>query len=337
MWGERVSNEEHVEFVAGLPRPKINLDDVKMPSPTSVRKVKDKFGFHRVYVYDGLEGLTYLLAKRIKEQKRKQDSVYMVAGLEGTGKSMFTLWALDIYSELSDKKINIGHVTRRLDELFTRIYKLKDTPSCLTLDEGSELSGENTMTKKVRSTKNKFTVMRKCSHIIFICFINPLRITTYFREDRVRGLFFVVRPGEVWFYSNNQNNPHLANIIDSWSKEHDAKSLKFLKRYAPDMILRGIPDYNGWLRYDYENRKDENILGVLKEGISSDEFDDVDDGGLKKVWYNVDDSAKYTGLKTGTMRNYHRSGVITGVKIRNRIHFSLEELDKLLSRGARDV
>lgn len=300
-----------------------DMSDVEVPKPIGMRKVRDKFGGHRVFTYSGLDWLTYFMSVRISQQEKKQDSVYMVSGLEGTGKSMFTLWNLDIYKELTGQEIHISHVTRTLNELFLTIYNLKTQPSCLTLDEGSELSGENTMTKEVKKTKKKFTVMRKCSHIIFLCFINPLRITTYFREDRVRGLFFVVKPGEVWFYSNNQANPHLANILDSWSKEHEAKSLKFLLKYAPDVILTGIPDYHGYLREEYESRKDDNIFDVLKEGIKQDELPMESSA----EWFDIDKAAQYLGIGNATLRNYIREGKFNTFKLKRRHHISKVELD----------
>ncbi len=250
-----------------------------------------------------------------------------------SGKSLFTLWCADIYGDESGQVIGICNVTRTLKELFRTIYNLRDKPSLLTLDEGSELDGTNHNTKEVKLTKKKFTVMRKCSHIILLCFVNPLKITTYFREDRVRGLFFVVSKGEVWYYSNNQNNPHLANILDSWSREHEAKSLKFLKTYAPDMILRGIPEYRGRLRTEYESRKDDNIFDILK-----DKDDDVDSppevlDESSFNWVNLKAAASIVGVTETTLRNLIHKGKLEYKLVRNKIHINKEQLINHFSKG----
>lgn len=310
----------------------VKVDKTKLV-PIGVKKFKDKFGFHKVFIYDGLEALEHIMKFRIAQQKKHQDTTYLVSGLEGTGKSQFCLWAADIYVEESGNPIDVSHITRNLKELFSKVYKLREQPSFITLDEGAELDGSNAMTKGVRKTKEKFTIMRKCSHIIMVCFVNPLRITTYFREDRVRGLFFVVKHGEVWFYSNNQDNPHLVTIIDSWRKDHDAKSLKFLKRYAPDMILKNIPEYHGWLRKEYESRKDSNIFNTLKE--DEDELDENEKDFLDGVeWLTIAHASKITGWKESTLRQMHFKGKLQTIRIRGKICFNKNELLDYVNKGS---
>lgn len=327
MTEEVISDKDFREIVAEDKKAKEKI------VPIAIKKIRDKFGFHKVFMYDGLEMLTEIIRHRIKEQQNHQDSVFLVSGLEGAGKSLFTLWACAIYADETQQNIEISHVTRTLKELFKKIYVLRDNPSIITLDEGSELDGTNSSTKEVKLTKKKFTIMRKCSHIIMLCFVNPLRITTYFREDRVRGLFFVVKQGEVWYYSNNQNNPHLANIIDSWSKEHEAKSLKFLKTYAPDMILKGIPEYRGELRKQYESRKDENIFDILKDDEDDAEASPVD--YLEGVdWLSISHASKVTGLTERRLREIYITGKLETKKIRHRIHFNKKELLEFVNNGS---
>lgn len=304
----------------------VKVDDTKLV-PIGVKKFKDKFGFHKVYIYNGLEALEHIMRFRIKQQQKHQDTTYLVSGLEGSGKSGFTLWAADIYVEESGNPIDISHITRNLKELFGKVYKLREQPSFLSLDEGAELDGSNAMSKGVRKTKEKFTIMRKCSHIIMVCFVNPLRITTYFREDRIRGLFFVVKHGEVWFYSNNQDNPHLVTIIDSWRKDHDAKSLKFLKRYAPDMILKNIPEYHGWLRKEYESRKDSNIFAKLKE---DEEEEEVDDG---ETYLDPEQAARYTHRSNVTIKNLARRGQLPFIRVGRMMRFKKSDLDIWIKDG----
>lgn len=302
------------------------MDESEKLRPVGVRKVKDKFGFHKVYVYEALEGFAYIMKARIKEQMNEQDAVYLVSGLEGTGKSMVTLWAAEIYSEQKGEQIPIQNITRHLNELFTRIYNLKKHPSFISLDEGAELDGNKAATKEVKDVKDKFTAMRKLAHIVFICFVNPLRITTYFREDRIRGLFFVKRKGEVWFYANSSDNPHLITIIDTWRKDHDAKTLKFLTKYAPDFILRGLPDYHGYLRKPYEDRKDDNIMNVMGKGIS----EEVE---VESEYADYSEGAVILGIGNGAFKRMLDRGVFNITKIRNKRYVKKTDLIDWKTKG----
>lgn len=295
--------------------------------PISALKMKDKFGFRRVYVFDALECLYHVLYLRVKEQKNKQDSVYLTSGLEGSGKSMFNLWCADIYGELVEEDVPVENICTEIQDLINRMAKLKGKRSFLCIDEGSELSGERSTEKKAKETKEIFTVMRKLSHIIMVCFVNPLRIGTYFREDRVRGLFFIKKKGEIWFYSNTSDNPHLVNIIDKWKKEHDAKSLKFLTSYAPDFIMRGLPDYKGVLRDEYEARKDTNINRILDKHSISDKEDVVEDFKFNDIYLDKRKASEYTGITVQSLLTFVKRGTVKSYKIRNKIYFKKEDLD----------
>jgi hypothetical protein len=66
--------------------------------------------------------------------------------------------------------------------------------------------------------------MRERGFISFICYPNPLKVSIYFREDRVRGVFFIVRPGCAYYYANSPENTHFADILDSWDKFNKTKS-----------------------------------------------------------------------------------------------------------------
>jgi hypothetical protein len=229
----------------------------------SYRIMKDAFGMHKVKIYNDNLILKTLLGLRIKAQKRHQDSLYAVCGLEGTGKSNFTLLCAELYGETKGEEVPIENITRSIQELMNRIAFLKGN-AFLTMDEGSELSGDRSMEKKAKEIKEYFTIMRKASFIILICFTNPLKLGTYFREDRIRGVFFMKRPGEVWYYANSPENPHFTNILERWGKDYDTRSIKKFTSFAPNFIFK-FPEYEGVLREPYEERKNEHIQNTFDE------------------------------------------------------------------------
>jgi hypothetical protein len=231
--------------------------------------MKDSFGWHKVKVYNDMSIMRKILELRVKEQKKKMDTIYLVCAPEGMGKSILTLWGLDILGEIRGEVVPVENVTPNVQSLMNRIAELKGN-ACLTMDEGSELGGDRSMEKKAKQIKEYFTIMRKAAFIIFICFTNPLKAGTYFREDRVRGVWFIKRKGEAWYYANSIENPHFTNILDKWGKDFDVKSIKYFTRYAPDFIMR-FPDYNGYLREPYEKRKDQNITNVFDKNADYSE------------------------------------------------------------------
>ena len=238
---------------------------MERPIFSSIRKFKDPLGFHRVRVYNDTEILKYILSNRIQAQEKKQDSLYLVCAPEGGGKSNFTLTAYHIYSELKGCTPSIDNVTRNVDELMTRYAQLQRN-AFVTLDEAQELASDRWNEKKAKEIKEKFTVMRERAFISMICYPNPLKVSIYFREDRIRGVFFIKHPGCVYFYANSVENSHFTDILESWDKYNKTRSIKKFSRYAPDFIMY-YPEYNGDLRKDYDKRKDENISHVLDRNL----------------------------------------------------------------------
>jgi hypothetical protein len=238
------------------------------PIFSSIKKFKDPLGFHRVKVYNDEQIIKYVLSLRIKAQKKEQDSLYLVCGLEGSGKSLFTLLSYHLYSELKEEQSEINNVTRNVDELMTR-YSVLQRNSFVSLDEAQELASDRWNEKKSKEIKEKFTVMRKRAFISMICYPNPLKVSIYFREDRIRGVFFIKRPGCAYYYANSPENPHFTDILESWDKYNKTRSLKKFTRYAPDFIVY-YPEYVGDLRVAYDDRKEENISTVLDKNVGKD-------------------------------------------------------------------
>lgn len=295
------------------------------PLYQGIKKIKDPLGYHKVKVYHTEEILKYVLHLRIKAQAKKQDSLYLVCGIEGSGKSNFTLLSYHLYSELKGEKCDINNVTRSNDELMARYAALKRN-AFVTLDEAQELASDRWNEKKSKEIKEKFTVMRERAFISMICYPNPLKVNIYFREDRIRGVFFVKKPGCVYYYANSVEQPHFAEILDTWDKYNKSRSLKKFTRYAPDFIMY-YPEYKGELRDDYDRRKDENISRVLDRG--------VEPVGKPENYLAPADAARYIDVTIGTMSRWIKEGKIKTFKHGIKHYVKKEDVDLIVNNTIR--
>jgi excisionase family DNA binding protein len=296
------------------------------PIFSSIRKIKDPLGYHRVKVYNGVDFLKYLLFLRIEKQLKKQDSLYLICAPEGGGKSNFTLTAYHLYSELKCETPDINNITRNVDELMAR-YSALQRNSFVSLDEAQELASDRWSEKKSKEIKEKFTVMRERAFISMICYPNPLKVSIYFREDRIRGVFFIKSPGCAYYYANSMENPHFAEILESWDKFNKTRSIKKFSRYAPDFILY-YPEYNGDLRKDYDRRKDENISKVLDRNVEA--------VNKPENYLTALEAAKYLHITNGTVHLWIKSGKLTTHPFGLYSYVLKEDLDKILYEKHKD-
>lgn len=227
----------------------------------SVRRFKDPRGMRNVFLFKDYRPIILsVLKQRIEAQENYEDTTYLTCGAEGSGKSMWNMLLIDCYEQLTEKELGINHVTRDLTELKLMLASIPER-GFLTLDEGSELTSDRYAEKTVKDLRERFTIMRKRSHIVVLCFTNPLKINTYFREDRFRGLFLCKKRGTVYYYSADNVLDILTRIKSDMS---GVRSTRLFSRYAPNYVMYNVPDYKGHLRKAYEERKDINIDAKLE-------------------------------------------------------------------------
>lgn len=280
-----------------------------------VRKHKDPTGTRTVIVFKNYKQILKEIIKlRIKDQEKNQDSIYLVCGKEGRGKSMFCLHNIEIFDELTNKETPIDHITRNLEELSLLLGRAP-ARSAIVLDEGSELSSDRYAEKTVKNIREKITIMRKKGHIVYICFTNPLKINTYFREDRFRGLFMCKKLGTIYYYSQER----VLEILQRFNKDMGGvRSGELFLKYAPNYIIYP-EDYNGKLRKEYEKRKDTNIEIKLDNPL------DI----IPKDTFTFASVTKALHISHQTMHKLHEQGIFEILKIGNRIYINHQNLIKL--------
>lgn len=240
-----------------------------------------------------LEGTRQLLTLAVKNQRKEFDSVYLIGGEEGKGKSTFVLDCVQIIEELKGEEVPIENITRTLKEMIVRMRHLKDA-ELLALDEGGELSSDLQYEGIVKAVKKMFIVMRQKSFIVFICFTNPLKVNTYFREDRVKGVFLITHRGRVLFYTRKTFMLIMERIK---ILRGGVRSISNLTRVGvrPDLIDT-FPRYEGHLKKDYDKRKKENISKIFED--LNDEF------GLDEKRYSLEKAAKLLMISPEILKTY---------------------------------
>jgi hypothetical protein len=290
---------------------------------SKVLRFKDSTGTRGVPVFmNPLPLMREVISEALTDRKKEQDRIYIVCGDVGKGKSLWCLLNSEVHDSLARVNTPIENITRNLSEFEER---LSVTPkgSFLTIDEGSELSSDRHGEKQVKIIREKFTVMRKKAHLIFICFTNPLRINSYFREDRFRGIFICKKIGTIYYYSAQRYFDILPNIQKDMG---NSKATRMFLRYAPNYILYNVPEYKGLLREEYESRKDSNIdAKLLMSKRPSDSK-------------SLRSSAEFLGVSVKIINKYIALGDVFPIIIGRRKYLTLNDvhkLDSILSKGSK--
>ena len=238
-----------------------------------------------------------LIKKLVERQKgeKELDSVFLVCGEEGSGKSNTILSIVDEYEQQTGKEVAIQQIATNLRELLNSLYRKKK--NIHALDEGEELNNMNKDTI-VKDTKSVFVVSRADAQITLVSYPNPFRIHAYFKEDRAKGIFFCYKQKYIYFFSRKafrdiryqaSMNPMVKGLDDF---------VTIYKKYATFIDI--VPKYEGHLLEEYKKRKRANIDQVFEDVI--DKIDSVE----KK--YSLGQVSKKVMLNRLTLLKYIESG-----------------------------
>lgn len=240
-----------------------------------------------------------LIRKLVQRQKgeKELDSVFLVCGEEGSGKSNSMLYISEEYEKQSGKELDIKQVATNLRELLTSLYKKKK--NLHILDEGEELNNLN-KDSIVKDTKSVFVVSRADAQITLISYPNPFRIHAYFKEDRAKGIFFCYKQKYVYYFSRKA----FRDIRYEASMNPMVKGLDdFVTIYKHKATFVDIlPKYKGHLLEEYKKRKRENIDKVFEDVI--DKLDSVE----KR--YTLGQVSKKVMLNRLTLLKYIEAGLL---------------------------
>jgi len=94
-------------------------------------------------------------------------------------------------------------------------------------------------------------------------------------------------------------------------------------------LLLNNPEYHGWLRKEYESRKDTNIFAKLGE----DEEDEDEEFDESNVYFNTNRAAKYLRINNVKLIRMARNHILPYTKAGVAYRFKKTDLDIYMKEG----
>ena len=230
------------------------------------------------------------------------DMVMVIAGDTGTGKSHFGMqlmesWQKVIGKDFDPKLIECINVDK---EKWLKQFKQLGRLDGNLFDEGAAgLGSKQTLEKFGKTLEMLFQVIRYKGYFTIIIVPNFFRLNKFFREDRLRGMFYIHKRGHYKYYSRTR-------VVTLCQKN----SRLYVKNMGlvPPLFTGKFPEYKGPLLKAYEDMKDEGVNKILDEVIAMNsekedkkferiKLDDKRDNLIKQIWNeNKDWNNKKIGL-----------------------------------------
>lgn len=184
------------------------------------------------------------IAKEMQEQDT--DSIFLIVGMEGSGKSHLGLHCLE-YLNGTPAQIALDKID------FLDILKVIPDERTVVFDE----AGDGLFSRDFASQINKelvktFMIIRGKKLIVFLVLPSFFMLDTYFRRHRVRGLFYVYKRGHVAFFDKRG----ITSIIHKGEKDQQIKG-------ARPIFYDTYPRYNGYMIEPYKVMKRKKIDDTL--------------------------------------------------------------------------
>lgn len=193
------------------------------------------------------------LKRAVSRQKKGLDSIYLICGQEGLGKSEEALDNMEYVERIKSAQYDIGHVPFSIAETLANLDNFKPG-DVIVIDECPELKSVNTSNELIKDFTDIVTRFRARMHIVFICFPNPFRVNAYISEDRIRGVFLVYRTGRVCYF-DARTFSKIKRIETKESKDYHI----LLDNIVKAKFNASYPKYEGRLKEAYLAKKAENI------------------------------------------------------------------------------
>ena len=193
--------------------------------------------------------------------ERNYDFVLVVSGDTGTGKSVFVMHLVEAWLKLNGKSVTKDDIRLiNVDKLkWLNQFKELEHFDINVFDEGAAgLGSKQYMETFSKTLEMLFQVIRYKRFFTIIIVPNFFRLNKFFREDRLRGMFYINKRGEYKYYSRDR----VQHLCEKNSRYY-VKKMDFVQP-----LFRGkFPDYDGVLLNAYDNMKEEGVNNILDEVI----------------------------------------------------------------------
>lgn len=203
--------------------------------------------------------------------KFEYDSFICISGEEGSGKSMLSLWALEIWLNLKYGKFEQNDFYKyfgvKLSE-YARVLATVKKFDINVCDESSDIfGGKHSNTKIVRKIEDTYTVIRGDSLMTIWNIPSFFLLSPYFRNWRIRCVWYVEKRGLCHVY----HKPKRMKL----SEMNESKDMKdyFLEKPLFSFVF---PKYNGIFLEPYlkmKNKKMESVRVNFEKAVTEWEED----------------------------------------------------------------
>ena len=201
-----------------------------------------------------MKQIRHLLRTCYKAHKDHQDTVLIITGNEGIGKSNLLLDIIEEWEHITGETFTIENVGLTQEQWIHAISIAKKEVGIAPFDEaGDGLLSRDAMSDFNRDVVKMYIVIRGLSLLTVLVLPSFWYLDKFFRMHRVRGLFFVYSRGRVAFWNKRQ----VKKIIMKGDDNQDVW-------VAKPSFRDSFPFYTGHLREGYDKRKAEKIASVTK-------------------------------------------------------------------------
>jgi hypothetical protein len=196
--------------------------------------------------------------------KKGHDTLIIIVGREGTGKSHLGLHCIDYWlTKLNGecKKEDIDKVSLTVDD-FIKSLKNPIRYGAYMLDEAFELSSRSSMSKINKDISQLYMGIRGFNMLTILCIPNLWSLEGYFVKYRSRFVIEITKRGQYRVYNQKQ----IEKII-SYNQNRLLKKIGIIKPFH----YSKYPKYNGVLLKDYEIKKLEKMKQMIEELSTGDE------------------------------------------------------------------
>lgn len=195
-----------------------------------------------------------LLREAYFAHKDGHDTLWVISGNEGMGKSNLMLIMVEEWGKLTNQKFTIENVALTPEQWIHAIDIAEPKIGIAPFDEaGDGLFSRDAITSFSNDVAKMYTVIRAKGLLTILVIPSFWYLDKFFRMHRTKGLFFVYSRGRVAFWNKQQ----IKNMIIKGEDRQDVWSV--------DASIRdGFPAYHGDLLEDYERLKTNKVRHTIE-------------------------------------------------------------------------
>lgn len=214
------------------------------------------------YRYHSLNGVKEYLDIVFEKHKKDWDTVVAIVGKVGVGKSNLALHMLEYWNTKLNgecKESDIKHMCLNRDDFIKDLSDCKKNEMTI-YDEAGDISSRGAMTEFNRQLMVAYQIIRADNIFTVLVLPDIWDLDSYFRNKRIKGLFYVPKRGRVAFWGKKK--------IEKVLNINQYKPIKNYFVVKPD-FTDTCPIYKGVMINSYKELKETKVKEYRKNLIEN--------------------------------------------------------------------